>query len=77
MYCYNCTIHVHVHVHVLYLYCPIHVYMYYCDCTVHVLFYYSYSYTPLMEAAREGHEDVVQLLVDHGKILVCLSISQN
>ena len=24
------------------------------------------SYTPLMEAAREGHEDVVQLLVDHG-----------
>ena len=21
-----------------------------------------------MEAAREGHEDVVQLLVDHGKI---------
>ena len=25
-----------------------------------------YRYTPLMEAAREGHEDVVQLLVDHG-----------
>ena len=25
-----------------------------------------YSYTPLMEAAREGHEDVVQLLVEHG-----------
>ena len=24
------------------------------------------SYTPLMEAAREGHEDVVQLLVEHG-----------
>ena len=22
--------------------------------------------TPLMEAAREGHEDVVQLLVEHG-----------
>ena len=42
--------------------------MYCTNCTIHVLFYYSYSYTPLMEAAREGHEDVVQLLVDHGKI---------
>ena len=31
-------------------------------CYVHL----SSSYTPLMEAAREGHEDVVQLLVDHG-----------
>ena len=27
---------------------------------------YYCSYTPLMEAAREGHEDVVQLLVEHG-----------
>ena len=25
-----------------------------------------YSYTPLMEAAREGHEDVVALLIDQG-----------
>lgn len=35
----------------------------------HALSYYPfslYSYTPLMEAAREGHEDVVQLLVEHG-----------
>ena len=27
---------------------------------------YIHRYTPLMEAAREGHEDVVQLLVEHG-----------
>ena len=25
-----------------------------------------FSYTPLMEAAREGHEEVVTLLVEHG-----------
>ena len=27
-----------------------------------------YSYTPLMEAAREGHEDVVALLIEQGNI---------
>ena len=27
-----------------------------------------YSYTPLMEAAREGHEDVVALLIEQGKV---------
>ena len=25
-----------------------------------------HSYTPLMEGAREGHEEVVKLLVEHG-----------
>ena len=30
-----------------------------------------------MEAAREGHEDVVQLLVEHGNILIfcCLNFT--
>ena len=32
------------------------------------------SYTPLMEAAREGHEDVVQLLVEHGILLLHYNI---
>ena len=42
-----------------YLYTYMYVYL-------HNLHLYMYRYTPLMEAAREGHEDVVQLLVEHG-----------
>ena len=32
--------------------------------------YSPYSYTPLMEAAREGHEDVVALLIEQGNVNV-------
>lgn len=32
------------------------------------------GYTPLMEAAREGHEEMVALLLAHGK--ECLRLSQ-
>ena len=37
-----------------------------CASTLHFTFACDSSYTPLMEAAREGHEDVVALLIEQG-----------
>lgn len=31
------------------------------------------GYTPLMEAAREGHEEMVALLLAQGKDVLCIS----
>ena len=31
---------------------------------------FSFRYTPLMEAAREGHIDMVALLLEKGKLII-------